>query len=60
MKEFISGALEEDPARRLSVDDLLNHEFLVQAPRNKNTTQEVQYTNGMFELHREQESLAKR
>ena len=40
MKEFISGALEEDPARRFSVDDLLNHEFLVQAPRNKSTTQE--------------------
>ena len=60
MKDLISGALEEDPARRLSVDDLLNHEFLVLAPRNKNTTQEVQYTNGMFELHREQESLAKR
>ena len=38
MKEFISGALEEDPARRFSVDDLLNHEFLIQAPRNKSTT----------------------
>ena len=40
MKEFISGALEEDPARRFSVDDLLNHEFLIQAARNKSTTQE--------------------
>ena len=41
MKDFISGALEEDKARRLSVDDLLNHEFLIQAPRNKNANTEI-------------------
>ena len=55
MRDFIRNALQEDPAMRYGVDDLLNHEFLTQAPRKQNTTCEVQYTNGMYELHREQE-----
>lgn len=60
MRDFIKSALEEDPAARLGVNELLNHEFFQAPARKQNSTSEVQYTNGMYELHREHESQVKR